>query len=153
MFGKALLRFFLASTITLTLLQGCSAERGATLRVETKNLIGFENRVAEFTELLKELGYRQRFLLNPDTDHYDAVVERYGEHQMLFQGGDRDGSGIRVSVHIKISDGSTGIRFYEQGKRGLSQTAVHRFNALKQRVELEFGQQNVTLEHLGLMAP
>jgi hypothetical protein len=60
---------------------------------------------------------------------------------------------VRLDVHIVIADGTTVLRFHEQGKKQLSPAASRLFDRLERKINQQFGRGNVSVLHGEFAAP
>lgn len=92
--------------------------------------------------ILLQMGYHHLGLKDPATGHYIETVEQFGEYRMAFAATDNDA--IQVSVLVE-SSGKAVLRFSEEHQSRLSEQAEGLFQALANRMTLEFGRDNVTV--------
>lgn len=93
---------------------------------------------------MSELGYKHLYLLNPETGQPASVVENYGEYRMLFAAS--DDSELKLSVRIDEQGGKSRLTLYREGEKDLDHRATARYQALVDRLVLDFGQDNVHVD-------
>lgn len=122
---------------TLLLSAACATNNVKTLRIDTRQIEAIGYMPVEITNMMYDLGYD----LVPDPDPA-KTVENTEQYRMHFRA--RDASGIRIDVHIRMTDNVTGIHFYEKGKQQLGKAALQRYGILKRRVDVQFGQDHIS---------
>ena len=98
--------------------------------------------------MLESLGYEQLPVRDPTTGQPVYVAEKYGEYRLLFQSSDDDN--VRVNAHIGSGGGNIGLHLYVIDSKDLDNSAVQLYRKLKQRLELEYGAENISDSHPAL---
>ena len=98
---------------------------------------------AEISELLGDLGYRHLDLRDPQTGQPVKTLQQSGAYRMLFAASDAPDT--RISVRLDEGTGLGSLSLYQEGRSGLGKEGEARFGKLVQRLELEFGADNLTL--------
>lgn len=129
--------------LSAILTSACAPSSGRTIRVDAPTEF-VQNPLWEFKQLMSELGYKHLYLLNPETGQPASVVEKYGEYRMLFAAS--DDSGLKLSVRIDEQGGKSRLTLYREGEKDLDHRATARYQALVDRLVLDFGQDNVHVD-------
>jgi hypothetical protein len=137
-------------SLALPLLSACSGSM-PIIEIDTRQLVGRQNMLNEVSRMLDDLGYEHILLQSPIRDQQEPVIDMYGEHRMLYR--HPEAPEIRLDVRIRIADGTTVMRFQEQGRKQLSGVAASLFRQLEHRVDAQFGRDNVRVLHRELAAP
>lgn len=146
-----LIEAILAGLFLVLLLPGCSGSGSPIIKINTEQLVGRQNMLYEVGRMLDGLGYEHILLQSPIRDSKEPVINVYGEHRMLYRHpGALD---VRLDVHIVIADGTTVLRFHEQGKKQLSPAASRLFDRLERKINQQFGRGNVSVLHGEFAAP
>jgi len=94
----------------------------------------------EITAMLEDLGYA----LIPESDA-ERAAQNFEAYKLQFKA--RDEANVRVDVHFRLVDKLTGIHLYNADEKAPSAATTQRYNALKKRVEREFGVDSVSDNH------
>jgi hypothetical protein len=108
--------------------------------IDTRRVPAVQYMPGEITAMLEDLGYE----LIPDPDPLQTA-QRYAEYRMQFKA--RDAASARVDVHIRMVDNVTGLHLYRVGEKGSMPVTTERYRELRQRVEFQFGAENVSDKH------
>lgn len=96
----------------------------------------------EITAMLEDLGYEWVPVRDPAVGHGVRVSQQYGQYRMQFRA--RDGAGITIDVHMRISDNVTGLYFHQAGDAGPTADSRAHYRKLKERISLEFGADSIS---------
>jgi hypothetical protein len=121
-------------------LAGCATTGSQSLMIDTRQLPAAQYMPGEITAMLEDLGYQ----LIPDPDPVKSA-ERYAQYRMQFKA--RDAEDIRIDVHIKMVNSVTGLHLHQLGEKGSTAATTARYRELRNRVELQFGAENVSDKH------
>jgi len=132
---------FLTLVLVGLLLGGCATSGEKTIAINPPPQAALSTKNALAT-LLLQMGYRHLGLKDPVTGHYIETVEQFGEYRMAFAATDNEA--IQVFVLVE-SSGKVVLRFSEAHHGPLSEQAEGLFQALADRMTLEFGRDNVTV--------
>jgi len=91
------------------------------------------------------LGYQQLRVKDPVTGQSVSVAEKYGEYRLLFQS--PEDNNIQVDIHIVKTDGRITLYFYNINNSALDTSSLHSYEQLRQRLEFEYGAENVSGSH------
>ena len=136
--------------IALVAAGGCATTGHDTLLIKTAEAASTQNLPEEFTRMLEALGYEWVPVTDPDIGHRVKVATVHGEYRMRFRA--RDAAGIQIDVHIRKDGGSAGLHFTQDGGETLDAGARRRYLQLRERLEFEFGDDNV-VDNRPLLAP
>lgn len=142
--------FHLPMLFLAMLISACATQHSATLNVNPRHVEGMQYAPQEVTSMMKTLGYQRLRVEDPVTQQSVAVAEKYGEYRMLFQA--LENNNIRVDIHIVKADGRMALYFYNINKSALSSSSLQLFEKLQQRLQLEYGAENVS-NHRPASAP
>lgn len=132
--------------ITLaTLVTACATQKDLTLEVNSRHVEGVQYLPQELTRMMTDLGYQHLRVKDPVTEQSVAVKEQYGQYRMLYQS--LEDSNIRVDIHIVKADGRIGLHFYDIHSNSPSSTSIRLYEQLRQRLNHEFGAENVSDNH------
>jgi hypothetical protein len=92
--------------------------------------------------MLRDLGYDWVPIADPDSVRKVKTAQQDGEYRMQFEFVET--RQVRIDVRIRRVDGFTRLHFYEPGSPTLSTSSKNLLQELERRVELEFGQANVS---------
>jgi hypothetical protein len=134
-------RFCLIPLILTLVLSACTTT-GAILKVRPQHIEGTQYPPQEITRMLESLGYEQLPVRDPTTGQPVYVAEKYGEYRLLFQSS--DDNNVRVNAHIGTGGGNIGLHLYVIDSKDLDKSAVQLYRKLKQRLELEYGAENIS---------
>jgi len=122
------------------LLSACATGGGQSLMVDTHHVPAVGYLPDEITAMLEDLGYA----LIPESDA-ERAAQNFEEYKLQFKA--RDEANVRVDVHFRLVDKLTGIHLYNADEKAPSAATTQRYNALKKRVEREFGVDSVSDNH------
>ena len=132
----------LAIIALAALATACAPQKVMTLEVDSRHVEGVQYLPEELARMMTDLGYQQLRVKDPVTQQSVAVKEQYGEYRLLFQS--LEDSNIRVDIHIVKADGRIGLHFYDIHNSAPGSTSIRLFEQLRQRVNHEFGAENVS---------
>lgn len=118
-------------------LAGCATSKGQSLRIDTRQVPAVRYMPDEITSVLEDLGYE--LIVYPDPV---KTVQRYDQIRIRFRA--RDASNTRIDVHIQLTNQVTGLHLYRVDEQGSTAASAERFRELKERVERQFGAENVS---------
>jgi len=118
------------------LLSACAGSGGQSLTLDTRHVPAVQYLPDEVTALLDDLGYE--VLADTDTER---PSQSFDDDKMQFKA--RDDTNIRVEVHFRLNKKLTRMHLYNITEKTPSVATVQRYNALKQRVQQEFGVDSV----------
>jgi len=131
---------FLTLVLVGLLLGGCATSGEKTIAIDPPPQAAALSTKNALATLLLQMGYRHLGLKDPVTGHYLETVAQYGEYRMAFAATDNEA--IQVFVLVE-SSGKVVLRFSEAHQGPLSEQAEGLFQALANRMTLEFGRDNV----------
>ena len=132
----------LAIIVLATLTTACATQKDLTLEVNSKHVEGIQYLPQELTRMMTDIGYQHLRVKDPVTEQSVAVGEQYGQYRLLFQS--LEDSNIRVDIHIVKADGRIGLHFYDIHNNSPSSTSIRLYEQLRQRLNHEFGAENVS---------
>ena len=132
----------LAIIVLAALATACATQTALTLEVNSKHVEGAQYLPQELTRMMTDLGYQQLRVKDPVTEQSVTVKEQYGQYRMLFQS--LEDSNIRIDIHIVKADGRIGLHFYDIHNNSPSSTSMRLYEQLRQRLNHEFGAENVS---------
>jgi hypothetical protein len=120
----------------ILLLSACAGSGGLNLTLDTRHVPAVQYLPDEVISLLDDLGYE--VLAGTDAER---LVRSYDDDKMRFMA--RDDANIRVEIDFMLNKKLTLIHLYNISEKTPSDTTVQRYNALKLRVQQEFGVDSV----------
>ena len=137
--SRSILSIFQGVTLCaamVLLLSACAGSGGQSLTLDTSNVPAVQYLPGEVTSLLDDLGYE--VLAGTDAER---LARSYDDDKMRFMA--RDDANIRVEIDFMLNKKLTLIHLYNISEKTPSDTTVQRYNALKLRVQQEFGVDSV----------
>ena len=119
----------------IVLLWAC-ASGGQRLTLDTRDVPAVEYLPDEVTAMMDDLGYA----VMPESDA-QRPVQSFDDYTLHFKA--RDDANIRVDVHFRLVDKLTAMHLYNTTEKSPGAATRQRYKALKQRVQQEFGADNV----------
>ena len=129
----------------LLLVPAWAAAADRTLKIDTRHVTDVQFMPDEISGMLEDLGYHWVPVHDPAVGRGVKMAEQQGQYRMQFEAD--DAPGILVEVHIRSTNGVTGLHFRHSGSETPAATAAELFRKLKERAELEFGADNVSETH------
>jgi len=122
--------------VMVLLVSACATSGGTRLTIDTRDVPAIEYVPKEVTAMLKDLGYEA--VAESDAERWARNFEDY---KVQFKA--RDDANIKVDVDFKLINQLTGIHLYNTTEKTPGAATMQRYNALKKRVEWEFGVDSV----------
>ena len=123
-------------SVMFLLVSGCATGGGTRLTIDSRDVPAIEYLPKEVTAMLKDLGYEP-----VSTSDAERWARNFEDYKMQFKA--RDDANIRVDVDFKLISQLTGIHLYNTTEKTPGAATMQRYNALKKRVEWEFGVDSV----------
>ena len=120
----------------LLLVSACATSGGQSLTIDTRHVPAVEYLPDEVTAMLEDLGYTPI----PDTSA-ERLAQSFDIYTMQFRA--KDDHDVRIDVHMRLVDKITAIQLYKLNEKKPGIDTLQRYQVLKQRVESEFGVDNV----------
>ncbi len=95
--------------------------------------------------MMTELGYQQLRVKDPVTEQSVSVAEKYGEYRLLFHS--LEDNNMRVDIHITKQDSRIALYLYNINNSPPGDSALRLHKQLLQRLQLEYGAENVSSSH------
>lgn len=125
----------------LLLLAGCASTGDTILTVDGRHVKGIQYLPTEISSMLEELGYKWLPITDPSIGKV-KIAEQFGQYRMQFQA--VDDARVRIDVNIRKDNNVSGFHFYEIGSKTLSAPSAEYYQKLKERLNLQFGADNVS---------
>lgn len=135
-------RYLLIFAFFALLSQGCATTVGETIKIDQRQVVAPQNRPAELTAMLRDLGYDWIPILDPINQQMVKAVEQDGGYRMLFEY--LKTRQVHIEVQTNWRGGFTRLHFYEPGSKTLSASSRELLQQLQQRVALQFGEASVS---------
>ena len=120
----------------LLLVTACATSGSQRLTLDTRDVPAVEYLPDEVTAMMDDLGYA----VMPESDA-QRLVQSFDDYTLHFKA--RDDANIRVDVHFRLVDKLTAMHLYNTTEKSPGAATRQRYKALKQRVQQEFGADNV----------
>ena len=118
------------------LVSGCASSGKQRLVIDTRAVPAVEYLPDEITAMLESLGY----VVIPESDAAKRA-RTFADYKMQLKA--RDAENVRVDVDFKLVDKLTRIHLYNTDEKTPSAATIQRYQALKNRMEWEFGVDSV----------
>jgi hypothetical protein len=125
-----------SALMVFLLLAGCASSGGQSLTLDTRQVPAVEYLPDEVTAMLEDLGYE----VMPES-RAQRLAQSFDDYKLQFKA--RDADNIRVDVDFRLTDKLTRMHLYNANEKTPSAATLQRYNALKQRVQREFGVDSV----------
>lgn len=119
---------------------GCSIPGQKDLHIETGS-IGTQFRTDQMERIFSGLGYQQEMLRSPVTGVVDERVDDGPWIILMFNA--KESPAVRSKVWVNRDTGLIKLYFREEGSGGFSSDALDLYRDLKNRLEKEFGADQV----------
>lgn len=130
----------IAIALLVIAITACSVPGQKDLHIETGS-IGTQFRTSQMERIFSELDYRQETLRSPVTGVVDERVDEGPWIILLFSS--KEVTTVRSKVWINRETGLIKMYFREDGSRKLGPEALELYKKLKDRMNLEFGADQV----------
>jgi hypothetical protein len=142
------LLFLLAAMVSLQ--PAIAASGTKILKIDPREVVGFQYMPDEITAMLEDLGYEWQHVADPDRGDKVKMSRQYGQYIMQFRS--KRMPGIWVDVHIRTRDSVTSLHVRLEDSQTPNTVFEEAFRKLETRAGIEFGPENVK-ESSRLLAP
>ena len=122
--------------VMILLMSACVASGGQRLTLDTRDVPAVEYLPDEVTLMLEDLGYEEL----PES-RAQRMAQSFDDYKLQFKA--RDVENIHVDVDFKLIDKLTRMHLYNIDEKTPSAATIQRFDALKRRVQRQFGVDSV----------
>lgn len=129
----------------LAIMAACATQQSMTLKVNSRHVEGIQYAPREVIHMMTDLGYQHLRVKDPVTEQSVAVAEKQGEYRLLFQS--LEDNNIRVDIHIVMQDGRLALYLYNINNSPPGESSLRLYEQLLQRLETEYGAENVSSSH------
>jgi hypothetical protein len=117
-------------------LTACAASGGQRLTLDSRHVPAVGYLPDEVTAMLDDLGYE----VMPESDAARRA-QSFDDYKLQFKA--RDAANVRIDVDFRLTGKLTGMHLYNIDEKTPSAATLQRHNALKTRVQQEFGVDSV----------